>query len=56
MTPDQLEPCMARMPPRVAEAFARLHREADETLAEAWRLRKLAWELYRPYRKGVPHA
>ena len=56
MTPDQLEPCMAKMPPRVAEAFARLHREADERMSEAWRLRKLAWEIYRPYRKGVPNA
>lgn len=47
MNPSQLEACIAKLPPHLAREFERLHREADECMREGWRLRRLAWALYR---------
>ena len=53
MNPDQLQACMAKLPPDAAREFERLHREATEHLVEGWRLRRLAWEFYREQQRTL---
>ena len=51
MNPDQLESCKAKLPDHAAREFERLNREANALLAEGWRLRRQAWELYRDHQR-----
>ena len=51
MNPTQLEACKEKLPPHLAREFERLNREANELLAEGWRLRRLAWKLYRAHER-----
>ena len=51
MNPEQLESCTKKLPPDEALEFEWLHREASAMLAEAWRLRRLAWAIYRAHNK-----
>ena len=53
MSPDQLASCKERLPPHLAREFERLQREANELLAEGWRLRRQAWELYRDHQRTL---
>ena len=51
MNHDQLEACKEQLPPHAAREFERMQREANDLLAEGWRLRRLAWEFYRKHRR-----
>ena len=53
MNLDQLEGCKEKLPPHAAQEFERLHREASERMAECWRLRRLAWALYRDHQRRL---
>ena len=53
MNPDQLESCKAKLPDHAAREFERLQRTAGELLAEAWRLRRQAWALYREHERRL---
>jgi len=39
--------------PHLAREFERLNREASGLIAEGWRLRRLAWDLYRDHRRRL---
>ena len=53
MSPDQLRACKAKLPPDAAREFERLNLEANALLAEGWRLRRQAWELYREHERRL---
>ena len=53
MNPDQMQACKEKLPPHAAREFERLHREAGEHITEAWRLRRLAWALYRDHQRRL---
>ena len=53
MSPDQLASCKERLPPHLAREFERPQREATALLAEAWRMRRQAWKLYRDYQRAL---
>ena len=53
MNPDQLEACKEKLPPDAAREFDRLQREANDLLAERWRLRRRAWEFYHEQKRRL---
>ena len=53
MSPDQLRACKEKLPPHLAREFERLNLEANALLAEGWRMRRQAWELYREHQRNI---
>jgi len=53
MNPAQLEACTEKLPPHLAREFERMNREASDLIAEGWRLRRAAWDLYRDHQRRL---